>query len=119
MTQQDILDAIHSGELDGDLDTLLNAVTTATYHRFKVRDQAPMAIGSRVYLNGFCARKSSQGSVATIVRVNRTRVVIELDEPEYRNGRPVTQVTCPLSILSPLPEDAEIVAGIYRPSLAA
>lgn len=118
MTQQEVLDSIARGDFDADLNTLINAVTTAVVARFKYRDHQPLAIGSRVFFNGYTGRKSSQGAVGTLVQVNRTRVVVELDEPEYRNGRPVARVTCPLTILDPLPENAEVLAGFYLPSLA-
>ena len=84
---------IKSGEYDDQLDMILAAVKARKnalkpqIWEFQVGDKVKIINANPKYLNG---------STATITKVNRTKVVIDLDTP---NGRFSSNITTPLGML--------------------
>jgi hypothetical protein len=96
----DIVTSIRKGEVDEYLTDITDACSD---RRKSVRDIAAinmrsvLAPGSRVVLDGL-RPKYINGSTAVVKEINRTRAVIELDQPTDRfRGN----VTVPLSCLTP------------------
>ena len=88
-----MINNIKSGEYDGQLDMILAAVKARKnalkpqIWEFQVGDKVKIINANPKYLNG---------STATIKKVNRTKVVIDLDTPA---GRFSHNITTPLGIL--------------------
>jgi transcription antitermination factor NusG len=84
---------IKSGEYDDQLDMILAAVKARKnalkpqIWEFQVGDKVKIVNANPKYLNG---------ATATIKKVNRTKVVIDLDTP---NGRFSSNITTPLGML--------------------
>jgi transcription antitermination factor NusG len=84
---------IKSGEYDDQLDMILAAVKARKnalkpqIWEFQVGDKVKIVNDNPKYLNG---------ATATIKKVNRTKVVIDLDTP---NGRFSSNITTPLGML--------------------
>jgi membrane-bound ClpP family serine protease len=84
---------IKSGEYDDQLDIILAAVKARKnalkpqIWEFQVGDKVKIVNANPKYLNG---------ATATIKKVNRTKVVIDLDTP---NGRFSSNITTPLGML--------------------
>ena len=103
LTAPDIALAILDGKFDGDLDALSNAIR----ERRKVADNLKglfLRAGDRVQFNDKVRPKYLQGVKATVVRVNKTRAVIKLDDPTGRYGTGNT--TAPYAIIDKV-EDAD------------
>ena len=88
-----MINNIKSGEYDGQLDMILAAVKARKnalkpqIWEFQVGDKVKIINANPKYLNG---------STATIKKVNRTKVVIDLDTPA---GRFSHNITTPLGML--------------------
>jgi hypothetical protein len=89
----DISVSIVSGEQDEHLDKIIYAI------KMRRKDMAPsiseFQVGDRVKIVN-ANPKYINGSMATIKKINRTKVVIDLDNP---NGRFYTNITTPLSMI--------------------
>ena len=96
ITLGQIKTAIITGELDADLDNIKTAIATR-------RDMLALAfkgglnIGDKVTFANNCRPVYMRGLKATIIKINRERVVVDLDRPAGRFHR---NVTCPVSILA-------------------
>ena len=88
-----MINNIKSGEYDGQLDMILAAVKARKnalkpqIWEFQVGDKVKIINANPKYLNG---------STAVIKKVNRTKVVIDLDTP---NGKFSHNITTPLGML--------------------
>ena len=84
---------IKSGEYDGQLDMILAAVKARKdalkpqIWEFRIGDRVKMINANPTYLNG---------AMATVKKVNRTKVVIDLDTPTGRFSR---NIVTPLGML--------------------
>jgi hypothetical protein len=93
MDLQDIVNAIINGGADRNLRSVIDAcrerekfLSRGLFHTLKVGDRVRLVRGQK-YL---------QGVLATVVRKNQTKVVVNLDE---RRGRFHMGVTCPVELL--------------------
>jgi hypothetical protein len=89
----DISVSIVSGEQDEHLDKIIYAIKmrrkdmAPSISEFQVGDRVKMVNTNPKYLNG---------ATATIKKINRTKVVIDLDNPQ---GRFYTNISTPLSMI--------------------
>lgn len=107
MTGSELIAKIIGGEYDADLSLLLQAVTlrnnvkgivaAAPIHNSVVKSIRDFKVGGKVVFNENANPKYLEGCVATIVKTNRTRVVIKLDAPVGRFS--TTPIRCPISII--------------------
>lgn len=92
--QNDFYLPLMNGEFDAHLDDILNAV------QFRKRALAPTAEmfleGEQIRLNNKVSPQYMRGVTAVIKRVNRTRVVVDLDMPRGRFHR---NITVPLAVI--------------------
>lgn len=93
MEIRDFQIALMIGKFDEHLDYIISAT------RERKTDLAPKAydfkIGDRVRMNN-ANPKYLNGALATIKKINRTKVVIDLDE---RHGKFYTNITAPTTML--------------------
>ena len=88
-----MINNIKSGEYDDQLDMIIAAVRARKdalkpqIWEFQIGDRVKIVNANPKYLNG---------ATATIKKVNRTKVVIDLDTP---NGRFSSNITTPLGML--------------------
>lgn len=103
LNAQDVALAI----LDGKMDDSLDALTGAIRERRKQADNLKglfLKAGDRVRFNNTVRPKYMAGVMATVVRVNKTRAVVKLDDPTGRFGTGNT--TAPFSLIDKV-EDAD------------
>jgi hypothetical protein len=94
MTNQEFLTALSNGEFDNDLDTISAAI------KRRLAANAPQVWdfieGQEVRLSNEANPQYLRGAKATIRQINRTRVVIDLNEP---HGRFYRGISTPVSML--------------------
>jgi len=96
ITDTDVINAILGGSFDSTLDKIREAITErkdqkASNLRFE------LSIGDSVYFTSTCSPAYMRGKSAKVVKINRERVIVDLDSPA---GRFHKNVTCPLSIIT-------------------
>jgi hypothetical protein len=85
MNSEDLAMAIMSGQYDADLDTLTNVIRERRKQQEQVKGMF-LRPGDRVCFNDKVRPKYLRGAQATVVKVNKTRAVIQLDDKTGRFG---------------------------------
>lgn len=89
----DFVVPVLSGQMDEYLDGMIQTIQS------RKKEKAPKAwefqVGDRVKVVN-CNPKYINGSMATVRKINRSKIVIDLDEP---NGRFHRNITTPLSMV--------------------
>jgi hypothetical protein len=96
ITFAQIKTAILTGELDADLDNIKTAMATRR-EMLQVAFKGGLSVGDKVTFAENCRPVYMRGLKATIIKINRERVVVDLDRPA---GRFHKNITCPVSILA-------------------
>ena len=87
--------SIIAGDLDESLDLIKQAVKIRE-EMLQVQLKRSLAIGDKVKFNDQTKPVYMRGMVATIIKINRERVVVNMDNP---TGRFRNNVVVPLSLL--------------------
>lgn len=105
----EIVESIENGEMDQYLRDI-NSACAARQRRIHTEKaevaRAEITVGSRVYLKGIKPRYM-EGAWATVVKINQTRAVINLD---HERGKWRGDITVPLSCLVSLDRQKEAVS---------
>lgn len=109
-TREKVSEIVESIE-NGEMDKYLRDIAYAARQRLIVIEKAEYAraavtVGSRVYLKGVKPRYMD-GAWATVVKINKTRAVINLD---HERGKWRGDITVPLSCLVSLDRQKEAVS---------
>jgi hypothetical protein len=91
-----IRSAILEGRLDSYLDTLTSLIRTRKEMQTLARKSC-LSVGDTIKISETASPKYIRGQKATIVKINRERVVINFDQ---KHGRFHRNVTCPVSIIA-------------------
>ena len=79
-----ITEAIETGEVDNQLDTIAKAIQERKNLLRTGVSINDFSIGDRVVINERCGTKYLRGEVATIVGIRRTKITIQFDNPSGR-----------------------------------
>jgi hypothetical protein len=90
MNYIDFYNALMTGDFDADLDKMIDRVNdrrkmiAPNIYHFRVGDRVQIKNSNPKYLNG---------AMATVTKINRTKVVVDLDERRERFFRNITTPT--------------------------
>ena len=82
-----ITEAIETGKVDNQLDTIAKAIQERKNLLRTGVSINDFSIGDRVVINERCGTKYLRGEVATIVGIRRTKLTIQFDNPSGRFAR--------------------------------
>jgi uncharacterized protein YkvS len=96
ITIKEVRTAILSGALDADIPAI-KAALEGRKEMLATAMRSSLSVGDTVTFTDTCRPTYMRGLKATVIKINRERVVVDLLKPA---GRFHKNITCPVSILS-------------------